>query len=433
MASCFTILDSKGAPIIYRTYRGDISQDIFQTFQKKVVDQEDILVKPVFEVQGVTYTFIKENDVYLLMVSCINTVSLGQIAYMKQCVNVFEYYFKRVTEETVRDNFVIIYELLDEMCDFGYPQYTEEKILKEYITQEGLVSKYILNNDTLQAQQLPSAVTGAGGSTPWRAPGKYHYRKNEVFVDVVEMVNLLATADGNTLSSEVVGVVNMNVKLSGMPLLKLGVNDKLLFNLLGRSGKSVDMDDLKFHQCVKMNTFENERIISFIPPDGKFELLRYRLNKTIKPPIQLTVRVVRHGTSRVQIFITGQTTFRRNSIASFIDIIVPIPSDADKPAARCSMGAVRYAPESNVLLWGLRNISGGKEFNFRGQYHLPSVRSKDMNVFAKAPVQVKYEIPYMAVSGFQVRYVKVTEKSNYEATPWVRYVTESGDYQFRTN
>ncbi|EPY30787.1 AP-1 complex subunit mu [Angomonas deanei] len=247
------------------------------------------------------------------------------------------------------------------------------------------------------------------------------------------MVNLLATADGNTLSSEVVGVVNMNVKLSGMPLLKLGVNDKLLFNLLGRSGKSVDMDDLKFHQCVKMNTFENERIISFIPPDGKFELLRYRLNKTIKPPIQLTVRVVRHGTSRVQIFITGQTTFRRNSIASFIDIIVPIPSDADKPAARCSMGAVRYAPESNVLLWGLRNISGGKEFNFRGQYHLPSVRSKDMNVFAKAPVQVKYEIPYMAVSGFQVRYVKVTEKSNYEATPWVRYVTESGDYQFRTN
>ncbi|EPY29433.1 AP-1 complex subunit mu [Angomonas deanei] len=268
MASCFTILDSKGAPIIYRTYRGDISQDIFQTFQKKVVDQEDILVKPVFEVQGVTYTFIKENDVYLLMVSCINTVSLGQIAYMKQCVNVFEYYFKRVTEETVRDNFVIIYELLDEMCDFGYPQYTEEKILKEYITQEGLVSKYILNNDTLQAQQLPSAVTGAGGSTPWRAPGKYHYRKNEVFVDVVEMVNLLATADGNTLSSEVVGVVNMNVKLSGMPLLKLGVNDKLLFNLLGRSGKSVDMDDLKFHQCVKMNTFENERIISFIPQTG---------------------------------------------------------------------------------------------------------------------------------------------------------------------
>ena len=32
--------------------------------------------------------------------------------------------FKEVEEESVRDNFVIIYELLDELMDFGYPQST---------------------------------------------------------------------------------------------------------------------------------------------------------------------------------------------------------------------------------------------------------------------------------------------------------------------
>lgn len=36
-----------------------------------------------------------------------------------------------VEEESVRDNFVIIYELLDEMMDFGFPQTTESKILQE--------------------------------------------------------------------------------------------------------------------------------------------------------------------------------------------------------------------------------------------------------------------------------------------------------------
>ena len=41
-------------------------------------------------------------------------------------------YFKELEEESIRDNFVIIYELLDEMMDFGYPQTTEPKILKEY-------------------------------------------------------------------------------------------------------------------------------------------------------------------------------------------------------------------------------------------------------------------------------------------------------------
>ena len=44
-------------------------------------------------------------------------------------------YFKEVEEESIRDNFVICYELLDELVDFGYPQTTDAKILQEYITQ----------------------------------------------------------------------------------------------------------------------------------------------------------------------------------------------------------------------------------------------------------------------------------------------------------
>jgi AP-1 complex subunit mu len=40
-------------------------------------------------------------------------------------------YFKELEEESIRDNFVIIYELMDEMMDFGYPQTTESKILQE--------------------------------------------------------------------------------------------------------------------------------------------------------------------------------------------------------------------------------------------------------------------------------------------------------------
>jgi len=44
-------------------------------------------------------------------------------------------YFKSLEEESIRDNFVITYELLDEMCDWGYPQNTETALLKQYITQ----------------------------------------------------------------------------------------------------------------------------------------------------------------------------------------------------------------------------------------------------------------------------------------------------------
>jgi hypothetical protein len=45
---------------------------------------------------------------------------------------VFNEYFKELEEESIRDNFVIIYELMDEMMDYGYPQTTETKILQQY-------------------------------------------------------------------------------------------------------------------------------------------------------------------------------------------------------------------------------------------------------------------------------------------------------------
>lgn len=53
------------------------------------------------------------------------------LAFLYKLVDVFEDYFKDVEEESIRDNFVVIYELLDEMMDFGYPQTTEGKILQE--------------------------------------------------------------------------------------------------------------------------------------------------------------------------------------------------------------------------------------------------------------------------------------------------------------
>jgi hypothetical protein len=48
-------------------------------------------------------------------------------------------------------------------------------------------------------------------------------------------------------------------------------------------GRAVELDDIKFHQCVRLTRFENERTISFIPPDGDFELMSYRLDMSVRP------------------------------------------------------------------------------------------------------------------------------------------------------
>ena len=63
---------------------------------------------------------------------------------------------------------------------------------------------------------------------------------------------------------------------------------------------------------------------------------------------------------------------------------------------------------------------------------LPSTASTDEDLDDwKKPIKVQFEIPYFTVSGIQVRYLKIIEKSGYQALPWVRYITQNGDYQLR--
>ncbi|KAG8148130.1 putative AP-1 complex subunit mu-2-like protein, partial [Naja naja] len=152
--------------------------------------------------------------------------------------------------------------------DFGFPQTTDSKILQEYITQQG-------NKLEIAKSRVPSTVTNA---VSWRSEG-LKYKKNEVFIDVIESVNLLVNANGSVLLSEIVGSIKLKVFLSGMPELRLGLNDRVLFELTGRGkNKSVELEDVKFHQCVRLSRFDNDRTISFIPPDGDFELMSYRLS-----------------------------------------------------------------------------------------------------------------------------------------------------------
>lgn len=53
-----------------------------------------------------------------------------------------------------------------------------------------------------------------------------------------------------------------------------------------RSTTGIAIDDCQFHQCVRLSRFESEHSISFIPPDGEFELMRYRTTKDIQLPFR---------------------------------------------------------------------------------------------------------------------------------------------------
>lgn len=110
-----------------------------------------------------------------------------------------------------------------EVLDFGYPQNSEADTLKMYITTESVKSERAIKEDSAKI------TIQATGATSWRR-SDVKYRKNEAFIDVIESVNLLLSAQGNVLRADVAGQIMMRAYLSGTPECKFGLNDKVLLD-----------------------------------------------------------------------------------------------------------------------------------------------------------------------------------------------------------
>eukprot|EP01066_Platyproteum_vivax_P013100 Platyproteum_vivax@DN5957_c0_g1_i1.p1 len=425
-ASAIFILDLKGKVIISRNYRGEVPMTVTDRFQKNVIEQDEMQVKPVFTEDGVSYAWITTNNLYILAVTLRNSNGMMLLTFLYRLSEVLKDYFKTLEEESIRDNFVITYELLDEMMDAGYPQTTEVKVLREYIKNEA-------HQLSVDAVRPPLAITNV---VSWRSEGIKH-KKNEIFLDVVEKLNLLVSSNNQVLRSEILGSLKMKSFLSGMPELKLGLNDKVLFEATGRpataKGKAVEMEDIKFHQCVRLAKFENDRTISFVPPDGEFELMSYRLNTQVKPLIWIEATVDQgKSASKIEYTVKAKMQFKSRSVANNVEVRVPVPADADSPCFKTSIGSVKYLPEKDAMVWTIKQFPGQKDFMMTASFGLPSLTTREIREsYSKTPISVKFEIPYFTVSGLTVRYLKIVEKSGYQSLPWVRYITMNGDYLVR--
>lgn len=238
---------------------------------------------------------------------------------------VFEYLFQKIRilkaylgeefdENSMRNNMTLIYELMDETMDFGYPQNCAVDVLRLYIN---------LGNVRPQVEQEPSQLTSQiTGAIDWRREGIKH-KRNEVYIDVLESVNLLLSNTGSVLRQEVTGQVQMNTKLTGMPECKFGLNDKLVIEKESSTKPGVEIDDCTFHRCVRLGKFDADRTITFIPPDGEFELMRYRVTENVNLPFKI-IPVVQEelGLTRYIMIVKYVVQFARLSLLMFLDLHV---------------------------------------------------------------------------------------------------------------
>lgn len=98
---------------------------------------------------------------------------------------------------------------------------------------------------------------------------------------------------------------------------------------------------------------------------------------------------------------------------------------------RVFIGHAVYSPENSAIIWKIKHLPSGFESSLIGRFKICSI-SRDEKV-EKIPIQIKFMIPYFTVSGLQIKFMKVIEKSNYKALTWVRYTTQNEEYLISFN
>jgi AP-2 complex subunit mu-1 len=203
---CFSALyfmNMRGDVLLERTYRDDVTRTMATAFKTEIINGREHhsrnststgLQTPVVNLGACTFMYKRVQNVYIVAVTRANANAVMAFSFIDALVELLKQYFGKVTEHSLKQNFVVVYELLDEILDFGFPQITSAAVLQSFITQKavrqslggknGETSSY---HAAAKAKEVSMQVTGA---VQWRSPGLV-YKKNEVYLDIVESISVL--------------------------------------------------------------------------------------------------------------------------------------------------------------------------------------------------------------------------------------------------
>eukprot|EP00003_Mantamonas_plastica_P007373 TRINITY_DN1618_c0_g3_i3.p1 TRINITY_DN1618_c0_g3~~TRINITY_DN1618_c0_g3_i3.p1 ORF type:complete len:168 (+),score=15.26 TRINITY_DN1618_c0_g3_i3:30-506(+) len=88
MASAVFILDLSGKLLICRDYRGDVKLNMAERFVQKILDEDEVDVKPVMNEDGITYSFVKYSGLILLAATRSNANVTSILLFLYHLIHV---------------------------------------------------------------------------------------------------------------------------------------------------------------------------------------------------------------------------------------------------------------------------------------------------------------------------------------------------------
>ena len=197
-----------------------------------------------------------------------------------------------------------------------YIKYTESRRLRhrgtiEHIAEGTSIIK-IASPSHVIVQELLESVNNSIRLLPAYRDRGITYRRDEVFVDVDDVSNVLLSGDGMVLRKNSKVLVKLKAFLTGDPECQLVLNDVCVrereeARLRGelkpqRVHHWVKLRHCDFHKCVNVANFEQSHAITFHPLDAcTFELMRFRVEHHKPLPLLVKTSLNVHNEQRVEL------------------------------------------------------------------------------------------------------------------------------------
>mmetsp|Transcript_9461 Transcript_9461/g.35117 ORF Transcript_9461/g.35117 Transcript_9461/m.35117 type:complete len:418 (-) Transcript_9461:127-1380(-) len=416
MLSSLFIIDSKGDIIIERHWRGRISRSVGEEFWRHVKSSEPQETLPVIATPGHYLIHVFRYNLFFVGVVTQETQPLLVTELLNNFVQILHTYLggsSKVSDVSIKQHFTTIYQLLDEMIDNGYPITTELSLLTDLV-KPPQTSLQALTSGALKARG------NARSPVPWRKLG-IKYTNNEVYFDVIEEVNCIVDASNATLRAEVIGRIMCNCRLSGMPDILLRFQDPQI------------LKDCAFHPCVRYARFEQDQSLSFVPPDGEFELMRYRNDDILKDlPVYCRSQIhVYSGGGSLNIMLNG----KQRSLDD-VAVVIPLNEPILTQHLSASQGTLLYDDRLKQLKWKIGKVEPKKSVSLGGQF---STTTSGADIDVVGAIRVLFRMTSFCASGIKVEKVEIREPNLKKPFKGVRYLTfsggrsnEGGGYEVRT-
>ncbi|XP_068588320.1 AP-4 complex subunit mu-1-like, partial [Cebidichthys violaceus] len=345
-----------------------------------------------------------------------------------------------LSEKSVQMNFALIYELLDEVVDYGYIQTTSSDVLKNFIQTEAVSSRpfslFDLSNVGLfGAETQQSKVAPSSAATRPIQSSREQGGKSEIFVDVIERMSVVIGSNGVVMKADVEGEIRVKCYMPSCSEMRIGLNEEFS---IGKSqlrgyGAAVRVDECSFHQAVRLDEFDSNRILRLSPSQGEQTVMQYQLSDDLPsaPPFRLFPTIERDSGGRLLMYLKLRCDLPPKSAAINVCATVPVPKGSVSLSQELSSPdqSSELKLQNRAIDWTIPRFPGGTQLSALFKLEVSGLSPSSM--LEVGPVGLVFELPQLTVTGLQIRFLRLSPVQPGPSQRWVRYVTHSDSYIIR--